>query len=100
MLEELKHQHLLSQKGYLNWILRQLVNLKIVKSKIFLDIKILITKNKALEEIDLKNNERKKQIKSELNSSVIKIKNVNLLIIDFKDEKMNFVKQIAFELKN
>ena len=60
----------------------------------------LITKNKALEkEIDLKNNERKKQIKSELNSSVLKIKNVNLLINDFKDEKMNFVKQIAFELE-
>ena len=55
---------------------------------------------KALEkEIDLKNNERKKQIKSELNSSVLKIKNVNLLINDFKDEKMNFVKQIAFELE-
>ena len=47
----------------------------------------LITKNKALEkEIDLKNNEKKKQIKSELNSSVLKIKNVNLLINDFKDE--------------
>ena len=60
----------------------------------------LITKNKSLEkEIDLKNNERKKQIKSELNSSVLKIKNVNLLINDFKDEKMNFVKQIAFELE-
>ena len=60
----------------------------------------LITKNKALEkEIDLKNNERKKQIKSELNSTVLKIKNVNLLINDFKNEKMNFVKQIAFELE-
>ena len=73
----------------------------LLKSKDILEsVKSLITKNKALEkEIDLKNNERKKQIKSELNSSVLKIKNVNLLINDFKDEKMNFVKQIAFELE-
>ena len=73
----------------------------LLKSKDILEsVKSLITKNKALEkEIDLKNNERKKQIKSELNSSVIKIKNVNLFINDFKDEKMNFVKQIAFELE-
>ena len=67
---------------------------------IFESVNSLITKNKALEkEIDLKNNERKKQIKSELNSTVLKIKNVNLLINDFKNEKMNFVKQIAFELE-
>ena len=73
----------------------------LLKSKDIIDsVNSLITKNKALEkEIDLKNNERKKQIKSELNSSVLKIKNVNLLINDFKDEKMNFVKQIAFELE-
>ena len=73
----------------------------LLKSKDILEsVNSLITKNKALEkEIDLKNNERKKQIKSELNSSVLKIKNVNLLINDFKDEKMNFVKQIAFELE-
>ena len=73
----------------------------LLKSKDILDsVNSLITKNKALErEIDLKNNERKKQIKSELNSSVLKIKNFNLLINDFKDEKMNFVKQIAFELE-
>ena len=73
----------------------------LLKSKDILDsVNSLITKNKALEkEIDLKNNERKKQIKSELNSSVLKIKDVNLLINDFKDEKMNFVKQIAFELE-
>ena len=73
----------------------------LLKSKDILEsVNTLITKNKALEkEIDLKNNERKKQIKSELNSSVLKIKNVNLLINDFKDEKMNFVKQIAFELE-
>ena len=73
----------------------------ILKSKDILEsVNSLIKKNKALEkEIDLKNNERKKQIKSELISSVIKIKNVNLLINDFKDEKMNFVKQIAFELE-
>ena len=72
----------------------------LLKSKDIIDsVNSLITKNKALEkEIDLKNNERKKQIKSELNSSVLKIKDVNLLINDFKDEKMNFVKQIAFEL--
>ena len=73
----------------------------LLKSKDILEsVNSLITKNKALEkEIDLKNNERKKQIKSELNSSVLKIKDVNLLINDFKDEKMNFVKQIAFELE-
>ena len=73
----------------------------LLKSKDIIDsVNSLITKNKALEkEIDLKNNERKKQIKSELNSSVLKIKDVNLLINDFKDEKMNFVKQIAFELE-
>ena len=73
----------------------------LLKSKDILEsVNSLITKNKALEkEIDLKNNERKKQIKSKLNSSVLKIKNVNLLINDFKDEKMNFVKQIAFELE-
>ena len=73
----------------------------LLKSKDIIDsVNSLITKNKALEkEIDLKNNERKKQIKSELNSSVLKIKNVNLFINDFKDEKMNFVKQIAFELE-
>ena len=73
----------------------------LLKSKDIIDsVNSLITKNKALErEIDLKNNERKKQIKLELNSSVLKIKNVNLLINDFKDEKMNFVKQIAFELE-
>ena len=73
----------------------------LLKSKDILEsVNSLITKNKALEkEIDLKNNERKKQIKSELNSSVLKIKNFNLLINDFKDEKMNFVKQIAFELE-
>jgi len=73
----------------------------LLKSKDILEsVNSLITKNKALEkEIDLKNNERKKQIKSELNSSVLKIKNVNLLINDFKDEKINFVKQIAFELE-
>ncbi len=73
----------------------------LLKSKDILEsVNSLITKNKTLEkEIDLKNNERKKQIKSELNSSVLKIKNVNLLINDFKDEKMNFVKQIAFELE-
>ncbi len=73
----------------------------LLKSKDILEsVNSLITKNKALEkEIDLKNNERKKQLKSELNSSVLKIKNVNLLINDFKDEKMNFVKQIAFELE-
>ena len=73
----------------------------LLKSKDIIEsVNSLITKNKALEkEIDLKNNERKKQIKSELNSSVLKIKNVNLLINDFKDEKMNFVKQIAFELE-
>ena len=73
----------------------------LLKSKDILEsVNSLITKNKALEkEIDLKNNERKKQIKSELNSSVLKIKNVNLLINDFKDEKMSFVKQIAFELE-
>ena len=73
----------------------------LLKSKDILEsVNSLITKNKALEkEIDLKNNERKKQIKSELNSSVLKIKNVNLFINDFKDEKMNFVKQIAFELE-
>ena len=73
----------------------------LLKSKDILEsVNSIITKNKALEkEIDLKNNERKKQIKSELNSSVLKIKNVNLLINDFKDEKMNFVKQIAFELE-
>ena len=73
----------------------------LLKSKDILEsVNSLITKNKALEkEIDLKNNERKKQIKSELNSSVLKIKSVNLLINDFKDEKMNFVKQIAFELE-
>ena len=73
----------------------------LLKSKDILEsVNSLITKNKALEkEIDLKNNERKKQIKSELNSAVLKIKNVNLLINDFKDEKMNFVKQIAFELE-
>ena len=80
-------------------IISELKNL--LKSKDILEsVNSLITKNKALEkEIDLKNNERKKQIKSELNSSVLKIKNVNLLINDFKDEKMNFVKQIAFELE-
>ena len=73
----------------------------LLKSKDIIDsVNSLITKNKALEkEIDLKNNERKKQIKLELNSSVLKIKDVNLLINDFKDEKMNFVKQIAFELE-
>ena len=73
----------------------------LLKSKDIIDsVNSLITKNKALErEIDLKNNERKKQIKLELNSSVLKIKNVNLLINDFKDEKMNFVKQIAFEIE-
>ena len=73
----------------------------LLKSKDIIDsVNSLITKNKALEkEIDLKNNERKKQIKSELNSSVLKIKDVNLLINDFKEEKMNFVKQIAFELE-
>ena len=73
----------------------------LLKSKDILEsVNSLITKNKALEkEIDLKNNERKKQIKLELNSSVLQIKNVNLLINDFKDEKMNFVKQIAFELE-
>ena len=73
----------------------------LLKSKDIIDsVNSLITKNEALEkEIDLKNNERKKQIKSELNSSVLKIKDVNLLINDFKDEKMNFVKQIAFELE-
>ena len=73
----------------------------LLKSKDILEsVNSLITKNKALQkEIDLKNNERKKQIKSELNSSVLKIKNVNLLINDFKDEKMNFIKQIAFELE-
>ena len=73
----------------------------LLKSKDIIDsINSLITKNKALEkEIDLKNNERKKHINSELNSSVLKIKDVNILINDFKDEKMNFVKQIAFELE-
>ena len=73
----------------------------LLKSKDILEsVNTLITKNKALEkEIDLKNNERKKQIKLELNSSVLQIKNVNLLINDFKVEKMNFIKQIAFELE-
>ena len=73
----------------------------LLKSKDILEsVNSLITKNKALEkEIDLKNNERKKQIKLELNSSVLQIKNVNLLINDFKVEKMNFIKQIAFELE-
>ncbi len=60
----------------------------------------LIDKNRSLEkEIISKNNDRKKHLKDELLSSVTKKGNVNIIIHNFRNEKIDLVKQLAFELE-
>ncbi len=60
----------------------------------------LIEKNKSLEkEIIANNKDRKKHLRDKLLSSMSKYGDVNLIIYNFKNEKMEFVKQLAFELE-
>ena len=61
----------------------------------------LIDKNRSLEkEIISNNNDRKKHLRDKVLSLVEKKDDVNLIIHNFKNEKMDLVKQLAFELEN
>jgi alanyl-tRNA synthetase len=73
----------------------------ILKSNNILDsVNSLINKNRSLEkEITSNNKDRKKNLRDKLLSSVIKEGDVNIIIHNFKNEKMELVKQLAFELE-